>query len=115
MKKVVPQTSEVTIQKNFEQDLKYIKNEIISLQNNGKYCKYSRILHAVASYDMDKKQVIGYWKQQYKKYPQYLQIILDEVENLLKHNLTPNNNMIDLVKKSKDTDKEKSKIISLLK
>lgn len=115
MNKITKSISTENIEVSLQRDIIYIQNEIISLQNNNKYCKYSRLLHAVSSYDLDKKQLVGYWRHQYKNYPKQQQVILQEVENLLKHNLTPNNTMIDLVKKSKDTDKEKSKIISLLK
>lgn len=113
-KQINQQPAEQTVQQKLKHDLTYIENEIITQQPNGRYCKYSRILHAVASYDIDKKQIVNYWKQQYKKFPLECEVILNALENLLKTNLTPINTMIEYVKNSKDTDKEKSKIIKLL-
>lgn len=95
-----------------EKDLKYIKNEIIAKQKNGKYCKVSRILKCVVVYGTTQEQYTNYWMGTYKKRPITEQeAIKKAIKYKFESDLTPLESIIKIEENSKDTDKEKKKII----
>lgn len=99
---------------NLEEDKKYIKSEVISLQPNGLLCKYSNILKCVCCYNMSKDQYVRYWVSRYHRNAKDVEVIKQYCEDLLENHLTPIDKMIELVKKSKDRPSEKQKVLNLL-
>lgn len=52
--------------KSLQEDLDYIKSDIIAKQNNGKYCKYSRLAHCITVTDITKQKYYDYWIRFFK-------------------------------------------------
>ena len=77
-------------------------------------CKYSTILKCVCTYNLSKEQYIRYWTTRYRKKQQEQDAIIKCCENKFKKGLIPTQEMIELVKKSKDRPKEKQKILDCL-
>ena len=46
---------------DISKELRYIKNEIIAQQKNGKYCKWSRPLKAITVTNFTKEDYLRYW------------------------------------------------------
>ena len=98
-----------------ENDLKYIENLIIAKQNNGKYCKFSKILKSIVITDMSEKDFITYWLLRYKfNSEEDINRIIEACKNKIKNGLISKEEMIDLIINSKDKDSEKVKILSKL-
>ena len=98
-----------------ENDLKYIENLIIAKQNNGKYCKFSKILNTIVIVDMTENDFITYWLMRYKfNSEEDISRIIEACKNKIQNGLITKEKMIDLVINSKDVDSEKVKILSKL-
>lgn len=109
------QLSEQESECNIDVDLKFIENEIICLQKDGNYCKYCTPLKAISVTGLTKEQYLGYWKARYKNFSKEdVNIILTKCKDKLQNGLIDKKEMIDLVIKSKDSKKEKLKILDLL-
>lgn len=118
----------IDINKRVKRDLLYIKTDLISKQlqkdikddknededEKEKYVKFSKILGAVTVVNMTKKQYKRYWEGQYKLYPEKNKIILEAIEEKFNNNLTPQEEMIEIIKLSKDLESEKKRAIKLL-
>lgn len=98
---------------NVERDLKYINSEVISKQIDGNYVKWSRILNAVSIIGLTEHQFIDYWSKRYKN-SKDLPTIVECCKNKLQNGLMEPDKMINLIKHSKDFEKEKVKAIKLL-
>ena len=105
---------EVEVLKRFKEDLKYIDSEIMAQQPDGAYTKWSRALKAVTVVGITYTQYIDYWAKLYKNYPNYIDDIIKACENKLDNGLIPREQMIEMIKKSKDYDCEKIKAIEAL-
>ena len=101
------------IKTDLDKDLEYIHNDLIAVQPNGSYCKYSRLLKEVSTYNFTEKDYIAYWVGLHKRSKQ-LKLIIDTCKEKLHNNLMSTEEMIELVKASKDRDSEKEKIINYL-
>lgn len=77
-------------------------------------CKYSTILKCVCTYNLSKEQYIRYWATRYRKKQQEQNEIIKCCEDKFKSGLISVQEMIELVKKSKDRPKEKQKILDCL-
>lgn len=106
---------ELSIDKRYEQDILYIKTDIISKQPNGNYCKFSKPLKQVTCINMPKDQYLKFWTSKYKNYPEYLEGIKKECENKLNNTYISTEEMIQLIENSKDVKEEKTKAIKYLK
>ena len=116
------------VNKKLKRDLAYIKNDLISKQlqkdikdndcededEKEKYVKFSRLLGAVTIMNLTKKQYKKYWESQYKSYPEKNEIIMKAVEEKFQNGLIPREDMINMIKKSKDFESEKKRAIKLL-
>ena len=105
---------DIDISKRVEKDVEYIKNEVIAQQPNGAYTKWSRSLNAVTVVDITYKQYIEFWEKQYKNYPEYIDVIVDACIDKLDNGLIPRQQMIDMIRNSKDYESEKIKGIEAL-
>ena len=119
---------EIDVDKKFKRDLEYIKADLITKQlqkdikdnkfeeedEKEKYVKFSRMLGVVTIMNLTKKQYKKYWESQYKGYPEKNEIIMKAVEEKFKKGLTPREDMINMIKKSKDFESEKNRAIKLL-
>ena len=105
---------EVEVLKRFKSDLQYIQNEVIAQQPDGAYTKWSRILNAVTVVGITYSQFIDYWVKLYKNYPDYVDDIVKACENKLDNDLISREQMIDMIKKSKDYECEKIRAIEAL-
>lgn len=116
---------EIDIKKTLNQDLRYIKNDIIAMQLDknkcceedevDKYVKFSRILKTVTVINLTKKQYKNYWNTQYKDYPLELNLIMQEIEEKFKNGLTSREDMIQLIENSDDYESEKRNALKVLK
>ena len=66
-------------------------------------------------YGKEKQDYIDFWEKQYSKTPKEMNEIINVCKNKLSNNLISIDEMIDLVKNSKDTHDEKIKILRFLK
>jgi len=101
---------------SLQRDINFINSEIIALNDNGTYTKYSNVLKAVSVVGMTKESYIDFWKKQYNK-PKYidrLNTILAVVEEKFKSGLTDKATMINLIKTSNDYSKDKTQALQLL-
>lgn len=119
---------EIDVDKKFKRDLEYIKTDLITKQlqkdikdneseeedEKEKYVKFSRLIGVVTIVNLTKKQYKKYWESQYKGYPEKNEIIMKAVEEKFQNGLTPREDMIDMIKKSKDFESEKNRAIKLL-
>lgn len=112
-------------EKEFENDLKFIENEIISMQpdidesieneeEKYKFVKFSKALNGVAVINLTKKQFKNYWRTLYKDSPQKLKIILEKIDDKFENGLTSRKEMIEIIKKSNDYESEKKAAIKAL-
>lgn len=117
MNKTIVVKNIADLDKKVKKDIKYIQEDIISRQNTYEklYVKFSKILNAYAVTNMTKKQYIKYWQTNYLRYPEKLDIILQTIEEKFANGLTPPEEMIKLIEKSKDNEKEKRIVIKLLR
>lgn len=116
------------VNKKLKRDLAYIKNDLIAKQlqkdikedyreeddEKEKYVKFSKILRAVTVVNMTKKQYKRYWESQYKPYPEKHKIILEAIEEKFKNGLTSQEEMINIINLSKDSESEKKRAVKLL-
>lgn len=112
---------QIRMLKDVEADLKYIENELIAKQykkdeetGEFRYVKFSRVLKCVAVINLTKKQYINYWTAQYKSYPKELKRILEKIDDKFENGLISPEEMIALVKESKDFESEKRNAIKAL-
>lgn len=110
------QISEEIVQKNIESDLKYIKEDMIAHQANGCYCKISRILKCVTVENMTKESYLKYWFRQYKspKEVNERKRIKEVIDNKFKSGILSLEEAIEIENKSRDTLKEKQRIIKVI-
>lgn len=105
-----------------KKDLEYIKKDLISLQpgtnklasdedEKYRYIKFSRILNSTAIVGMTKKQYINFWRTQYIKKPELFGIILNAINEKFKNGLISIEEMREMIINSKDTEKEKKRIL----
>lgn len=102
----------------FQEDLNYIKDDVITLLPNGKYMKYSRLLKAVSVLEFIKDDYIRFWKTRYMrngKHTIFYNDIVKEAENKIESGLTPLETMLELIKNSHDDTSDKVKALKLLK
>ena len=102
----------------FQEDLNYIKHDIITLLPNGKYMKYSRLLKAVSVLEFTKNDCIRYWNTRYirnGKQTIFYNDIIKEVEAKFESGLTPLETMLKLIENSHDDTSDKVKALKLLK
>ena len=77
-------------------------------------CKYNESIKAVTVYNEEKQKYIDFWKKQYEKYPKEQSEIVSVVNNKLENGLIPLDEMVNLVKNSRDTHDEIIKILKFL-
>ena len=113
------------LQKQFENDLKYIDKEIIAKQleedlyasnkeEKIKYIKFSRPLNAVSIVNLTKKQYKNYWGSLYKEHSKHYEMIMEKIDEKFSNGLITAEEMIEKIKKSKDSETEKINAIKLL-
>lgn len=103
--------------KKLQEDLKYIKLEVIAKQKNGNYCKYSRLAHCITVVDITKQKYLDYWISSLKAKNisnSDLKLIEKAVENKFNTGLYNLDKLVELELKSKDTKKEKDYIIKTI-
>ena len=105
---------DIDIELKLKNDLRYIQNDIITKQINGKYCKFSRPLNAVSCMDLEQSQYLKYWTSIYRNHPKELDIILEACQKKLLDTGYTREQMITLIQKSNDFTSEKEKAIKLL-
>ena len=104
-----------TLERNYENDIKYIENELIAKQPNGKYCKYSRPLGMVANYNFEKSDYDRYWKNCYKYDEEHYKEIVKAIDDKFSTGLISTDEMINLIEKSKDKTKDKVQALEALR
>ena len=104
-----------TMEERVKKDIDFINNEIMCENSKGLLCKYNKSIKAVTVYDQEKQKYIDFWKKQYEKYPKEQNEIIDVVNNKLQNGLIPLEEMINLVRNSKDNRNEIIKILKFLK
>lgn len=105
----------VSWEKEFNKDLKFIENEVITKQADGRYCKYSTALKAVVVTNMERNAYIDYWSKLYSDKPKYmLDQIIEQCNKKLDEGLISNDEMIDLITNSKDVKSEKVNAIKAI-
>lgn len=111
----------IRIIKDLNGDLNFIENEIIARQykkdeetGEFKYVKFSRALKCVVVINLTKKQYINYWTAQYKNYPDQLKTILEKIDDKFENGLIPAEEMIKMIKESKDFESEKKNALRVL-
>lgn len=102
------------IDKKANNDLQYIKTDIVAKRINGNYCRFSKILNGVTNRNISYEDYLKYWERNYRNYDEWLPIIMEVCKEKLINNLTSNEDFIELVIKSKDSEEEKRKIIKSL-
>ncbi len=107
-------SSESNLDNNLKSDLKYIENDVITIQPNGCLIRYSRMLNAVVFMDKTVKSHIEYWEKRYAHHKKEKAIIIKALKAKLKNGTTSIDDMIELVKNSHDTDKEIEKALECL-
>ena len=115
------ENEEIKSIKDIERDLRFIESEIIAKQyekdkitGEEKYVKYSRALKCVVAINLTKKQYINYWGAQYKSHPEQLKLILEKIEDKFENGLISAENMLELIRASKDFESEKKNAIKVL-
>lgn len=103
-----------SIEVTYAKDIAFIDNEVITKLPCGEYCKYSKILKGISVTNMTKQQYVRYWTSKYNRYPNFKKQIQQKCEDKLLNGLLPISDMIQLVNNSKDTPKEKQKVLKLL-
>ena len=68
--------SVISWEREFNRDLKFIENEVMTKQADGRYCKYSTSLKAVIVTNLERNSYIEYWSKLYSDKPQYM---LDQI------------------------------------
>lgn len=106
-------TSEETVQKNIEEDLKYIENEKIAHQANGGYCKISDVLKCITVENMTKEKYMEYWFRQYKNETDQKRI-MEVIDKKFKESILPLEEAIEVTKNSKDNLKEKQRLLKVI-
>ncbi len=106
-------TSEETVQKNIEEDLKYIENEKIAHQANGGYCKISDVLKCITVENMTKEKYMEYWFRQYKNETDQKRI-REVIDKKFKESILPLEEAIEVTKNSKDNLKEKQRLLKVI-
>ena len=95
-------------------DIKYIKNDLICKQPNGAYCKFSRPLNAVATYNFKYSDYIAYWTSRHKfdknEYEKIKFVCIEKLHS----GLISLEKMIELVKQSNDFETEKEHVLKYL-
>lgn len=100
-------------QLNITRDRAYIKNDIIAQQLDGNYCKFSKLLNAIAVRNLTSTQYITYWYNKYKD-TEYGEEVRKLCEDKLSSGLVSRQYMINLIKKSKDCPSEIKKTLDVL-
>lgn len=110
--------------RELDKDLKYIENDIIAKQKNGLYCKYSKMTKSITVTNLSKENHLKYWlgiyKIKYKPEEQTEQFIEASsaityaIDKKFKSGLISLDEIIELENNSKDTDKEKKKILEII-
>ena len=106
-------TSEETVQKNIEEDLKYIEKEKIAHQANGGYCKISDVLKCITVENMTKEKYMEYWFRQYKNETDQKRI-REVIDKKFKESILPLEEAIEVTKNSKDNLKEKQRLLKVI-
>ena len=104
-----------TLEERVKKDIEFINNEIMCENNQGLLCKYNKSIKAVTIYGKEKQDYIDFWEKQYSKTPKEMNEIINVCKNKLSNNLISVDEMINLVRNSKDTHNEKIKILQFLK
>lgn len=114
----------IDIEKKLKKDLEYIKNDILAKQfeedskapndEKEKFIKFSRQLNAFTVIDLTKRQYKKYWNTQYTNYPDKIEEIFEAIDDKFNNGLTSTEEMIEIIKNSKDNENEKKKAIDLL-
>lgn len=102
------------IDKKANDDLQYIKTDIVAKRINGNYCRFSKILNGVTNSNISYEDYLKYWERNYRNYDEWLPIIIEACKEKLANNLTSNEDFIELVRKSNEKEEEKRKIIKSL-
>lgn len=101
----------------FVDDIEYIKNDAITLLPNGRYIKYSRLLHAVVVINFTENDYIRYWNTRYirnGKKTMFYKDIMEAVKAKFESGLVPIDKMLKLVQESHDDTIDKIKALGLL-
>ena len=110
-------TSEETVKKSIEDDLKYIQEDKIAHQANGGYCKISNILKCITVENMTKSSYMNYWLRQYKlpKEESERQRIIETINYKFENDILSLGDAIKVTLDSKDSEKEKQRILKIIK
>jgi hypothetical protein len=101
--------------KQLQDDIKYIQEDLICEQPNGKYIKFSKIGNFITLLNEPKQKYINYWVSQYeKKSKEELKIILDVLNEKFSSGLISIEKMIELINTSK-FEPERAEALKLLK
>ena len=95
-------------------DINYIKNDILAKQSNKKYCKYSRHARSITVTNMTYDKYVEYWTStgNARKYPkEAIDLIKETINNKFKSGLISLKSMIELELNSNDREDVKQDII----
>ena len=104
---------EETIQQKLQKDLRYINNDVICKYNDKEYCKFSVPLNAICVLSFTEEIYIKYWTSPYAKHPQEKEQIMEACLKKLKEGTISKQQMIELVKNSKDDTSDKKSMLLL--
>ena len=97
------------------EDIEYINNELLAKLKNGSYCKFSRVLNSISILQITKEQYIKYWRMSYKNNEADLKKIIEACENKFSNGILSKDEMLELLKSSKDIEEERQQVIIMLK
>ena len=111
------------MERNIERDLKYIDQEIVAKQANGKYCKWSVLANTVTVMDFTPEDYLNYWLRTFKGRGLVQRIIITKEDmKEIKERISkvferavPLEEMIRRVELSNETEKEQKRIKKTLK
>lgn len=107
-------SSESNLDNNLKSDLKYIENDVITIQPNGNLMRYSKMLNAVVFMNKPIKDHLNYWSKRYAHYNKERGIIMKALKEKIKNGTTNVDDMIELVENSHDTEQEIDKALDYL-
>ena len=107
-------SSESNLDNNLKSDLKYIENDVITIQPNGNLMRYSRMLNAVVFMNKPIKDHLNYWSKRYAHYNKERGIIMKALKEKIKNGTTNVDDMIELVENSHDIEQEINKALDYL-
>lgn len=103
--------------KSLEADLEYVKQDVIARQENGKYCKYSKVAKSITVTNTTISKYLLYWTNQAiskKASEEYIEELLRVIIAKFNDELTDLDKMVELERESDDKEEDKRDIIKII-